>query len=84
MTVQPPSLPGEHQTLGLAWSIPVLLAVYIGIGFGLGRWFGSPIAGVLGGWVAGMAAVFYEIHKVLRTGGGSSPKSSPPTGGGAT
>ncbi len=72
MTNSSSSSSNERQTLGLAWSIPVLLAVYIGLGFWLGRWFGSPIAGVLVGWVAGMAAVFYEIWKVLRSGSGPS------------
>lgn len=72
MTNSPPSSPGGPQALGLAWSIPVLLAVYIGLGFWLGRWCGSPLAGVLVGWLAGMAAVFYEIWKVLKSGSGSS------------
>ena len=72
MTNSSPSSPGGPQALGLAWSIPVLLAVYIGLGFGLGKWCGSPLAGVLVGWLAGMAAVFYEIWKVLKSGSGSS------------
>jgi len=63
-----PSSSGGQRAIGLAWSIPVLLAVYIGLGYGAGRWFGAPVAGVLAGWVAGMAAVFYEIRKVLRSG----------------
>ena len=50
----------------------MLLAGYIGLGFWLGRWCGSPLAGVLVGWLAGMAAVFYEIWKVLKSGSGSS------------
>ena len=72
MTNVPPSSPGEMNALGLAWSIPVLLAVYIGLGLWLGKWCGSPLAGVLVGWLAGMAAVFYEIWKVLKSGSGSS------------
>lgn len=56
----------DAQALGLAWSIPVLLAVYLGLGYGIGRWAGWPVAGVLVGWGAGMAAVVYEIRKVLR------------------
>ena len=72
-----PSSFGGSQALGLAWSIPVLLAVYIGLGFWLGRWFGSPIAGVLVGWVAGMAAVFYEIWKGLKSGSGPSKGDAP-------
>lgn len=72
MTNTPPSSPGGPQALGLAWSIPVLLAVYIGLGFWLGQLLGSPLAGVLVGWLAGMAAVFYEIWKVLKHGSGSS------------
>jgi len=50
----------------------VLLAVYIGLGFWLGQLLGAPLAGVLVGWLAGMAAVFYEIWKVLKHGSGSS------------
>lgn len=72
MTNTPPSSPGGPQALGLAWSIPVLLAVYIGLGFWLGQLLGAPLAGVLVGWLAGMAAVFYEIWKVLKHGSGSS------------
>ena len=72
MTNTPPSSPGGPQALGLAWSIPVLLAVYIGLGFWLGKLVGWPVAGVLAGWLAGMAAVFYEIRKVLKRESGSS------------
>jgi hypothetical protein len=79
VTNSSPSSPSGQRALGLAWSIPVLLAVYIGIGFWLGRWLGSPIAGVLVGWLAGMAAVFYEIRKVLNSGEGTAP--APPKGG---
>ena len=66
MTVQPPSQPGGNQALGLAWSIPVLLAIYIGLGYWLGGLLGFKLPGVLVGWLAGMGAVFYEIRKVLR------------------
>lgn len=81
MAVQPPSLPGSSQTLGLAWTIPVLLLVYIGLGFWLGGLLGSRLTGVLVGWIAGMGAVFYEIRKVLRSGSGSSRNSSAPPKG---
>ena len=50
----------------------MLLAVYIGLGFWLGKLAGWPVAGVLAGWLAGMAAVFYEIRKVLKRESGSS------------
>ncbi len=60
----------DAQALGLAWSIPVLLGVYLGLGYGIGRWLGSPVAGVLVGWGVGMGAVVYEIRKVLRSGSG--------------
>ena len=73
MTLEPSTPSGNRQTLGLAWTIPVLLIVYIGIGIWLGGWLGSRMAGALGGWVAGMGAVFYEIRKVLR--------KNPPEGG---
>jgi hypothetical protein len=82
MTVQPPSRPSGNQALGLAWTIPVLLLVYIGIGFWLGGLMGSQLAGVLLGWLAGMAAVVYEIRKVLRSGEDAIRKSpSTPKGG---
>ena len=77
MTNTPPSSPGDPQALGLAWSIPVLLAVYIGLGFWLGKLAGWPVAGVLAGWLAGMAAVFYEIRKVLKRESGSHKEGAP-------
>ena len=61
-----PSLLGGSSALGLAWSIPVLLAVYIGLGFWLGGLLGSRLGGVLVGWGLGMAAIFYEIRKSAR------------------
>jgi hypothetical protein len=64
-----PSSPAGQQTIGLAWSIPVLFVVYIGLGYWLGGLAGQRLAGVLIGWLAGMAAVFYEIRKVLRNSG---------------
>jgi hypothetical protein len=73
MTVQPPSLPGGNQALGLAWTIPVLLLVYIGIGFWLGGLLGAQVIGTLVGWLAGMAAVFYEIRRVLKSRADASP-----------
>ena len=81
MTVQPPTLPGGNQALGLAWTIPVLLLVYIGIGFWLGGLLGSRMVGVLVGWLAGMGGTFYEIRRVLKSGSGAAPASSK---GGAT
>lgn len=83
MTVQPPSQPGGNQALGLAWTIPVLLLVYIGIGFWLGGLMGFRLAGVLLGWLAGMAAVVYEIRKVLRSGEDANRKTPPAPRGGA-
>lgn len=67
MTAQPPATPDGQQTIGLAWSIPVLLAVYLLIGYWLGGLAGSRFGGILIGWLAGMGAVFYEIRKVLRS-----------------
>ena len=61
-----PSSFGGSQALGLAWSIPVLLAVYVGLGFWLGGLLGSRLGGVLVGWGLGMAAIFYEIRKSAR------------------
>ena len=66
MTNPSPSSLGGQRGIGLAWSIPVLLAVYIGLGYWLGGLLGSKLGGVLVGWLAGMGAVFYEIWKVLR------------------
>lgn len=57
---------GGQRALGLAWSIPVLLAAYVGLGLWLGGLLGSKLAGALVGWVAGMAAVIYEIRKSQR------------------
>jgi hypothetical protein len=68
MTVQPSSVPGGQRALGLAWTIPALLLVYIGLGFWLGGLLGFRRTGMAVGWVAGMGAVFYEIRKVLRNG----------------
>ena len=61
-----PAAPRGQPGLGLAWSIPVLPAIYIGVGYWLGGLFWSKLAGALVGWLAGMGAVFYEIRKVLR------------------
>jgi hypothetical protein len=71
MTVQPSSVPGSQGALGLAWTIPALLLVYIGLGFWLGGLVGFRRTGLAVGWVAGMGAVFCEIRKVLRA---NSPK----------
>ena len=75
MTSSPPSLSGDHRALGLAWTIPVLLLVYIGLGFWLGRLLGSQMAGVLLGWLAGMGGVLYEIRRTLRA---DSTRRPPP------
>ena len=61
-----PSSPSGHRLIGLAWSIPVLLAFYLGLGYWLGGLCGSPGLGLFAGWLAGMGAVFYEIRKHLR------------------
>ena len=76
MTVQPSSVPSGQGALGLAWTIPVLLLVYVGLGFWLGGLLGSRMIGVWVGWVAGMGAVFYEIRRVLKNGSGVAPTSS--------
>ncbi|GEM_PF-855650 len=77
MEKQPPFVPGGSQALGLAWTIPVLMFVYIGLGFWLGRLAGYALVGTLIGWGVGMWAVFYEIRKVLRKESDSPP--SPPS-----
>ena len=66
MKLESSSPAGGRQALGLAWTIPVLFLIYIGLGAWVGGWLGSRIAGALVGWGAGMGAVFYEIRKVLR------------------
>ena len=71
MTFEPSSPAGSRQSLGLAWTIPVLLLVYIGLGIWVGGRLGSRVAGALVGWLAGMGAVIYEIRKELR---GHPPK----------
>lgn len=66
MTEASPSSSDGQRALGLAWTIPILLAVYLGLGYWLGGRFGFRLAGALVGWLLGMGAVFYEIRKVLR------------------
>ncbi len=61
-----PSLFGSQRALGLAWSIPILLAVYVGLGVWLGGLLGSRLVGALAGWAVGMGALFYEIRKIQR------------------
>ena len=61
-----PSSFGGQRALGLAWSIPVLLAVYVGLGLWLGGLLGSKLVGALAGWGVGMGAIFYEIRKIQR------------------
>ena len=61
-----PSLFGSQRALGLAWSIPILLAVYVGLGVWLGGLLGSKLVGALAGWAVGMGALFYEIRKIQR------------------
>ena len=61
-----PSSPSGQNLIGLAWSIPVLLAFYLGLGYWLGGLCGSHGLGLFAGWLAGMGAVFYEIRKHLR------------------
>ena len=69
MTAQRPTVPDGQQTIGLAWSIPVLLGVWCALGYWLGGLLGSRLIGLVAGWGAGMGAVFYEIRKVLHSGG---------------
>ena len=64
-----PSLFGSQRALGLAWSIPILLAVYVGLGVWLGGLLGSKLVGALAGWAIGMGAVIYEIRKIQRNSG---------------
>ena len=82
VTDSSPSSLGGQRGIGLAWSIPVLFAVYIGLGFWLGGLLGSKLIGALVGWGGGLAAVFYEIRKVLRNSAEAPPSSTPR--GGAT
>ena len=66
MTTQSPLWSGGQQALSLAWTIPVLLAVYIGLGYWLGGLLGSHAIGLGVGWMAGMGGVFYEIRRLKR------------------
>ena len=61
-----PSSPSGQNLIGLAWSIPVLLAFYLGLGYWLGGLCRAHGLGLVAGWLAGMGAVFYEIRKHLR------------------
>jgi len=74
MKEQPPSSFRGGQALGLAWTLPVLLLVYIGLGYWLGGLLGSKVAGVLVGWAGGMFGMFYEIRRVLKS---ARPSKSP-------
>jgi len=75
MTGQSPFFAGGQQAIGLAWTIPVLLAVYLGLGYWIGGLLGARLAGVVVGWLAGMGAVAYEIRKVLcRDAGNQDPR----------
>ena len=69
MDKRDPSSFGGQRALGLAWSIPVLLAVYVGLGVWLGGLLGSRLVGALAGWAVGMGALFYEIRKIQRNSG---------------
>ena len=66
MTESLPSSPSGQNLIGLAWSIPVLLAFYLGLGYWLGGLCRAHGLGLVAGWLAGMGAVFYEIRKRLR------------------
>ena len=74
MKDQLPSSFRGGQALGLAWTLPVLLLVYIGLGYWLGGLLGSKVVGTLVGGVAGMFGLFYEIRRVLKL---SRPPSLP-------
>ena len=71
MTEPLPSSPSGHRLIGLAWSLPVLLAFYLGLGYWLGGLCGAHGLGLVAGWLAGMGAVIYEIRKLLRETGRS-------------
>ena len=78
MAVQSPSWSDGQQALGLAWTIPVLLAIYLGLGYWLGGLLGSHIIGLIIGWVAGMGGVFYEIRRLKRNE--SDQRTAKPSG----
>ena len=71
------SRPSGPAAVGLAWSIPVLLALYAGLGYWLGGLAGHRLAGLLVGWGAGMGAVIYEIVKSPRRSGGPEGGTGP-------
>ena len=66
MKDQPPSSFRDSQALGLAWTLPVLLLVYMGLGYWLGGLLGSRVTGLILGWAGGMFGVFHEIRRVLK------------------
>ena len=49
-----PSSPSGHRLIGLAWSLPVLLAFYLGLGYWLGGLCGAHGLGLVAGWLAGV------------------------------
>ena len=66
MTDHSPMFEGSRQAIGLAWTIPVLLAIYLGLGYWVGGLLGSHPAGLVTGWILGMGAIFWEIYKTQR------------------
>ena len=71
----PPSSFRDSQALGLAWTLPVLLLIYMGLGYWLGGLLGSRVPGLILGWAGGMFGVVHEIRRVLKP---APPRNSPP------
>ena len=71
----PPFSFRDSQALGLAWTLPVLLLIYMGLGYWLGGLLGSRVAGLILGWAGGMFGVVHEIRRVLKP---APPRNSPP------
>lgn len=65
--------PQRTTDVSLAWSIPVMILLCMGLGYAAGRHWGRPLAGLLAGWVLGMICTVYELWKLSRAAGESGP-----------
>ncbi|OGV42551.1 MAG: hypothetical protein A2X46_04610 [Lentisphaerae bacterium GWF2_57_35] len=57
----------RQTVLAIAWNIPVMILIWTMLGYYIGIKIGHKKAGIVCGWILGMAGVAYEIWKVART-----------------
>ena len=53
----------DTRAISLAWTLPIMLLVYLGLGGWIGKMAGAPVTGFITGWLLGMFAIFYEMRK---------------------